>query len=512
MTSRTPHSAPNPRSIKPRPGQDIVVAKEQAEKFPGIGITLSGYNSGGARNSARSVNVVSSRWDRFKKKVTLKRTILLILGIILLSGIWYGSRIIYDIHKLFGGNLFGIFSTTKLKGEDTGRVNILVAGNSADDVGHGGANLTDSIMIVSINTKDNTGFLLSIPRDLYVQTVNNGWQKINDAYVDGQTNNFSAPGYPNGGMGELEQILSQKLGITFNYYALINYGAIKGAVDAVGGIDITIKSSDPRGLYDPSIDYAGHTILVKLPNGPVHLNGEQALDLARARGDAYGSYGFPGADFDRTQHQRDMLIALKNKADNVSVFANPQKLSNLISAFSSNVKTDFKINEVRRLYDLSKLIPQSRIQSIGLTNAHGKDLLKSYLGAGGQDALIPALGLDDYSDIQAFINQEFSNNPLVKEDANIVLLNGTNTYGLANKVKGKLVNNNMHISQIGNANTYSQAVTQIIDLSGGKKPVTRAAIAKQFGSNFTTTNPYAGIYNADFIIVLGNDQVPKTSQ
>lgn len=512
MTSRTPHSAPKPRSRKPHPGQDIVVAKEQAEKFPGIGMTLSGYSSGNAKGSTRSVKVVSSRWSRFKKKVTLKRTILLILAIILLSGIWYGGRILYDIHKLFGGNIFGIFSTTKLKGEDTGRVNILLAGNSADDVGHGGANLTDSIMIVSIDTKDNTAFMLSIPRDLWVQTNTNGWQKINDAYVDGQANNFSAPGYPNGGMGELEQILSQKLGITFNYYALINYQAIHDAVNAVGGIDITIKSSDPRGLYDPSIDYAGHTILVKLPNGPVHLNGEQALDLARARGDAYGSYGFPGADFDRTQHQRDMLLALKSKADTANVLANPQKLSNLISAFSSNVKTDFKINEIRRLYDLSKLIPQNKIQSLGLTNANGKDLLKSYLGTGGQDALIPALGINNYGDIQAFINQQFSNNPVVKEDANIVLLNGTNTYGLANKVRGKLVSNNMHISQIGNANTYSQAITQIIDLSGGKKPATKAAIAKQFGNNFTTTNPYAGIYNADFIIVLGNDQVPKTAQ
>ena len=513
MTPRTPRTSPKARPAKSRPGQDIVIAREQASKFPGVGMTLSGYTSDNSKSGrkSQSVDVISSRWQRFKKKITLKKAILFVTLLIIILGAWYGGKIVYDIHKLFGGNIFGLFSSTKLKGEDSGRVNILLAGNSSDDYGHGGAQLTDSIMIVSIDTKNNNAFMLSIPRDLWIHTDTNGWQKINDAYVDGETNKFSAPDYPNGGMGELEQILSEKLGISINYYALINYAAIRDAVNAVGGIDLNIQSQDPRGLYDPSKDYAAHTVLVKLTNGMHHLTGEQALDLARARGDAYGSYGFPASDFDRTQHQRQMLLALKSKAATIDVLANPAKVSSLVGAFSSNVVTDFSTSEIHRLYDITKPIPNSKIQSIGLTSANGKNLLMSYNG-GGQSALAPALGLNNYSDIQAFIRQETSNNPVVKESASIVLLNGTNTFGLANTVKNRLAGKNFDISKIGNAQTSSQVTTSIIDVSSAKKPATKAALAKQFGNNFTTVNPYAGYYAADFIVVLGTDQVhPVTS-
>ena len=509
MTQRPRRPHPTSITAKARPGQDVIIAKKQAAQFPGVGMTLPGYQSNRKQYNrpAQPIPEKVGRWRRFRKKITLKRTIISLVLIVLILGGWLSGKILYDLHKVFGGNLFSLFSTTKLKGEDVGRVNILLAGNSADDPGHGGANLTDSIMIVSINTKNNTAFLLSIPRDLWVKTAHNGYQKINDAYVDGQTNGFSAPGYPSGGMGELEQIVSQNFGITINYYALINYAAIRDAVNTVGGIDINIQSSDPRGLYDPSRDYAAHTVLVDLSNGQHHLNGEQALDLARARGDAYGSYGFAASDFTRTQYQRQMLVALKNKADSLSVLANPAKITSLADEISNNVKTDFKLSEIHRLYDISKLISGNNIKSLSLNSANGMNLLTSYESYNGESALIPAAGINNYSAIQAFINQQISSNPVVREDASVVLLNGTNTYGLASTVKSRLVGQNLTVTQIGNANTYSQTTTSIIDNSAGKKPSTKAELTKLFGNNFTTVNPYSGVYTADFIVVLGTDQI-----
>jgi LCP family protein required for cell wall assembly len=513
MTPKSPRSKSTPpsRAHKVRPGQDIINPK-QATQFPGIGMTLPGYGS-----SARPRKGLSQaqppkvgRLRRFFKKITLKRTVITLVLAVLIVGGWLSGKVAYDLHKLFGGNLFSIFSTTKLKGEDSGRVNILLAGNSADDPGHNGANLTDSIMLVSIDTKNNTAFLLSIPRDLWVQTDNNGWQKINDAYVDGQTNGFSAPGYPKGGMGELEQIVSQKFGIPIDYYALINYAAIKDAVDAVGGITVDIQSPDPRGIYDPDIDYATHTVLADYSNGEHTLNGEQALDLARARGEAYGSYGFEASDFARTQYQREMLVALKEKADSISVLANPAKLSSLADAIGNNVTTDFSLSQVHRLYDLTKPIKGSAIQSLSLNDANGKDLLTNY-DIDGQDSLIPALGINNYSAIQAFVAQQISGNAVAKEDASVVLLNGTGTYGLASDVKSELVGQDFNVSQIGNANTTDQVTTSIIDNSNGKDPATKAALAKIFGNNFTTVNPYSSVYSANFIVVLGTDQSGSSS-
>jgi LCP family protein required for cell wall assembly len=512
MTPKSSRPKPTRRAPKARPGQDIITSK-QAAQFPGIGMTLPGYTSSSGKprkGLTEPPQPKNGRVRRLLKKITLKRTVITLVLAVLIVGGWLSGKVAYDLHKLFGGSLFSIFSTTKLKGEDSGRVNILLAGNSADDPGHNGANLTDSIMVVSIDTKNNTAFLLSIPRDLWVQTDNNGWQKINDAYVDGQNNGFSAPGYPNGGMGELEQIVSQKLGIPIDYYALINYAAIKDAVDAVGGITVDIQSSDPRGIYDPDIDYATHTVLADYTNGEHTLNGEQALDLARARGEAYGSYGFEASDFARTQYQREMLVSLKEKADSVGVLANPAKLSSLADAIGNNVTTDFNLSQVHRLYDITKPIKGSRIQSLSLNDDNGKDLLTNY-NADGQDSLIPALGVNNYSAIQAFVAQQISGNAVAKEDASVVLLNGTDTYGLATSVKSRLVSQNFSVSQIGNASTANQVTTSIIDNSGGKKPATKAALAKIFGNNFTTVNPYSAVYSADFIVVLGTDQASAAS-
>lgn len=490
------------------------MVKKQAAKFPSIGVTLPSYKYSADdkhKVSGQPTVIKAGRWQRWRQKFTLKRIVITLALIILLTGGWLGGKLIYDTHKVFGGSIFGILHTTKLNGEDNGRVNILLAGNSADDPGHDGADLTDSIMVVSIDTRDNKAFLLSIPRDLWVQTDNSGYQKINDVYVDGQNNHFSQSDYPNGGMGELEQVINQDFGLNIDYYALIDYSALRDAVNAVGGIQVNIQSSDPRGLYDPSIDYSTHGPLVKLTNGEHVLDGEQALDLARARGDAYGSYGFAGSDFERTQNQRLMLVALKSKAESVGVLSNPVKLSSLFDAIGNNVTSDLNLSQVHRLYDLVNKISSNNIQSLSLNQANGKNLLASYETPDGESALIPAAGISDFSAIQDYINQITSFNPVVQEGATVVVLNGTNTSGLAAQVKTKLTNQSINVSQIADAGTLGQTTTTIIDTSNGKDPATKAELIKLFGDHVTTQNPYAGIYSADFIIIAGADQLTTTT-
>jgi len=489
-------------------------------------MTLRSYQNqsgGGSRSARGSSSLKPSRWQRFKRGFTRKRVILVILAILLVGVGWFGGKFLYNAHKLFGNNLLGVFSTTKLKGEDTGRVNILLAGNSADDPGHGGAELTDSIMLVSIDTKNNKAFMLSVPRDLWVHIPRDGHEKINQVYVTGKENDFDQSGYPKGGMGQLEQVVSQSLGVPINYYALVDYQALKQSVDAVGGVDLTIKSKDPRGLYDPNIDWETKGPLVKLTNGSHHLNGRQALDLARARGDAYNSYGFAGSDFDRTENQRQLLVALKNKAATAGTLANPAKLSSLADAIGNNVQTNLKPSEIHRLYDISKKISGNNIQSLSLNNDKGKSLLASYQTRSGQSALIPAAGLDNFSAIQSFVRRQTSSNKVIQEDANVVVLNGTTTDGLAVKIKRRLAAKHITVSAVGDSLNTAQTTTAIIDNGTGKagktaKPATKAALVELFGAQaqVTTQNPYAYKYpDADFIIVVGADQVkpsPSTSQ
>lgn len=339
-------------------------------------------------------------WRKVLKRITITLIILLAL-----AGLWVGGKFLINTVKLFGWEgLWDFFHTTKLRGEDEGRVTILLAGNSADDPGHAGAELTDSIMLVSINTKDKSGYILSIPRDLYIDIPGNGYAKVNEVYQDGQRQGFSEPGYEAGGMGLLQKTVSEAFGVKMQYYALVNYTALQQAVDAVGGVRITIESTDPRGLYDPSPDLRnGRQPLVKLPNGPVTLDGKTALNLARARGNARGAYGYGQSDFTRTEHQRKILIGLKEKASSFGTLSNPLKVSQLLDSLGSNVQTDFKPSELKRLHKITKDIPDSQIKSVSLNKANGKNLLKSYRTRSGQAALVPAAGIDDYSEIQAFL-------------------------------------------------------------------------------------------------------------
>jgi LCP family protein required for cell wall assembly len=195
-------------------------------------------------------------------------------------------------------------------------------------------------------------------------------------------------------MGLLEEVVQQNFGITSNYYGLLDYTAFQDAVNAVGGVTVDIQSPDSRGLYDPYTN-------LNLPNGEDSLDGQQALNLARARGDGPGAYGFPDGDFDRTEHQQQLLVALKTKASSTSVITNPLKIASLLDAVGNNFKTNMSVGVMETLYDDSRGVSDGNIQSVTLNNYQGQDLLVGYTASDGEDVLIPSAGFDDFSQIQS---------------------------------------------------------------------------------------------------------------
>jgi polyisoprenyl-teichoic acid--peptidoglycan teichoic acid transferase len=342
------------------------------------------------------------RWKRI-----VLWTITIVVTVFLLTGGWVAWKFLSNQIRIFGwSGLIGLFRSEKLQGEDTGHVNILLAGNSSDDAGHSGATLTDSIMVLSLNTDNHTAFMLSVPRDLYIDIPGYDYAKINEAYQLGEAERFSESDYPLGGMGLLQKTVSEHFNITLHYFALVDYAAVREAVDAVGGIDVTIDSDDSRGLYDPSPDLANNRKpLVKLSNGTHHLNGPEALGLARARGNHYLAYGYGLSDFQRAANQRQIMLGLKDRVVSLGTLSNPIKLGELFDSVGNNVETDLTLGNARRLYSLLKEIPNSSIVSASLNEANGENLLQSYRTPLGQSALAPAAGLDDYSEIQEYVNQ-----------------------------------------------------------------------------------------------------------
>ncbi len=378
---------------------------EQPDRLPYASPTF------GTKFEKKAVNAPLSSGQekpvKSKSRKFIKRGLLLLSALIILSVLVFGYELYSTAANLTGQhNPFALITTLlpEKLAESNGRVNILLAGYSVGDPHHQGAALTDSIMIVSINPKNKTGVIISVPRDLWVHIPGNGYNRINAAYEYGQSEGFSQPGYFSGGMGLLQEVVSKDFGVNFNYYALINYQAFKDAVNAVGGITITIHSTNPKGIYD------AYTHL-KLPNGPVTLNGQEALNLARARGDnAAGdvSYGLSGSDFERTQHQQQMLVALKQKASKMSSLINPITVLKLVKSVGNNVKTDFNIGEMETLYSDTKGISTKNIKQVTINNYNGHDLLSNYntyQGGQLQEVLIPAAGYQDFSAIKQAVHQ-----------------------------------------------------------------------------------------------------------
>ncbi len=443
----------------------------------------------------------------FKKR--LKRFILWILVLFVIASGAYFYNLASVVSKIFHGNVYtvvkSLFSSTKLNGESTGRVNILLAGYQGTTSDEGA--LTDSIMIVSIDTQNNTAFTFSIPRDFYLNVPGVGDEKINAA---NDNSSFNQQGYFEGGIGQLQKTIEQDFNIPINYYALINYNAFEQAVNAVGGITVNIQSSDTRGLYDPNVDKA-HGGPLKLPNGPVTLNGLQALALALARGDSPYAYGFPLADITRTQHQRQELIALEQKALSTGVLSNPVAISKLVNAIGNNVSTNLSLPDVLRLAQLAHSINLNNIKSYGLSYGGNNPLLTSTV-IGGLDQLIPVAGLDNFSQIQHYYLQITSTSPVVREGASIVILNASNTNGLAKTEENVLAKAGLITSYIGTASAqYNNSM--LIDLSAGKKPATLNYLEKIMPkSSIITHTTYGSVeanegngYNANFILIEGLD-------
>lgn len=454
----------------------------------------------------------SSSRARFKIfKLTKKKIFLIAFLLLIIPATYFGYRYAKALNNISGGSIANILIPTKLKGEDQGRVNILVSGTSEDDPGHEGAELTDSIMIISINTVDNSALMLSIPRDLWVnyndssRLGNAG--KINEAYFRGKDGESSDNMATDKGMKNLAQIASKVTGLDIPYFIKIDYQAFREAVDAVGGVDINIDSGDPYcvgggGVYDVYTT-------IKLPKGVQHLNGEQALNLSRSR-NAGGGCGMANSDFSRADYQRQILVEIRKKALSAGTLSNPEKIADLLDSAGDNVHHNLQANEIVRLYELGKNVKDSSITSEGLSTSN---VLINYDAPNGSKALSVQGGPANYSKISQFVRKLTSNDPIVKEQPKVVVLNGTGIPGLAADKAKNLESLGVEILDTGNAASKSYQNNQIIVLNKDKQASLvsiKEKISPVDDGDEATIASYKSKYDADFVIIVGsNDQQAK---
>ena len=416
------------------------------------------------------------------------------------------------VHKVFKGtanrpaSLQSEVAPQLLKGEGDGRVNILLLGNGGS--GHDGPDLTDTIMVASIDPVNKTASLLSVPRDLWVQMPNKFMganQKINAAYEAGKYSYLGKQDASNAnskaveaGFAAADQAVSQVLGITIHYNVVVNFQAFKQAVDSVGGITVNV----PEQLFDPTMAWENHNNPVLAAAGTQQMDGVKALLYARSRETT--------SDFARGQRQRSIIIALKDKALTLGTLSNPVKISSLMSAFGNNMVTDLSLSDTVRLYDITKGITNENVLSLDLVTPPHKLVTTANMNGVSIDQ--PVAGLNNYTDIQTFVRSSLKDGFIAKENAEVMVLNGTTLAGLATTKADQLKSYGYNVTKVDNAPTDAYTKTILVDLSNGADKYTRHYLENRFGTTAITMNPDVNIKpgTAKFIIILGQDQLNKT--
>lgn len=178
-------------------------------------------------------------------------------------------------------------------------INILLIGQDARE--GQGRQRSDSMILCTINLKNNTLTLTSFMRDMYVEIPGYSANRINTAYQLG-------------GMELLDMCLLQNFGVVVDYNIEIDFEGFMEIIDTVGGVEIELTQEEAnylnrKGNWDVDNSTAGQWDLTA---GPNMLTGEQALAYCRTR--------YVGnADFGRTERQRKVLTALMDRCRTMSI-------------------------------------------------------------------------------------------------------------------------------------------------------------------------------------------------
>ena len=250
--------------------------------------------------------------------------------------------------------------------------NILLIGSDTRNAEERGR--TDSMILLSINSRKKEITMTSFMRDMYVNIKGNDadgnpidtWSKLNAAYVYG-------------GAELLMDTIEYNFDIAVDDYVYIDFLSFVDIVDAVGGIDLEISDEEAEGMKPPMAEQnkllgnkKGTDYLEQ--GGKLHLNGNQALAYARLR--------YVGnADFERTERQRTVITKIIEKAKG----SGPLTIDKFAKASMSNLTTNMSRVELFALaykamfslnYDIKSMrIPDDNSYSYGSTD-DGQSILQ----------------------------------------------------------------------------------------------------------------------------------------
>ncbi len=238
--------------------------------------------------------------------------------------------------------------------------NILIIGKNQ--------NLTDTIILASVNPSLETITLISIPRDLYV----NG-RKINSIYAS----------Y---GIDKFKRDIQMITGLNIEKYVIFDFAAFEKIIDILGGIDLYVRND----IYDnrfPTVNN-GYTVYL-IEKGSHHFNGKDALNYARSRKST--------SDFDRSKRQHQVIQAVRVKLKMLDILADLDKAIEIFETVAGGVDTN--IGAFEALYYMNNY-QNYVIESGNIIST--ENFLYSSTSVDGQYILLPKTG--DYYQIKQYVS------------------------------------------------------------------------------------------------------------
>lgn len=294
---------------------------------------------------------------------------------------------------------------------------------------HEGSLLTDTNILAQIRPRDKKIFLISIPRDLWIdlpvkESTTAGY-KINAAFAIG-TDDENYPDKPkiftgkNGGGNMAKFVMDKVIGIPIDNYIAINFNGFTKAINTLGGIDVQVernftdpyypidgKEKDTCGFSEEITKQIDATASgekkeqaywcrfepITFTRGIEHMDGETALKYVRSRHSPTD-----GGDFERSRRQKAVLSAFRDKVFSLNFL--PKTLT-VLKDFTGDMMMDITPFQMTKLLGFAKDFNSYTIESIALTT---DNVLKEDVSANGQYILIPKEGNQIWNGVAKFIS------------------------------------------------------------------------------------------------------------
>jgi len=201
---------------------------------------------------------------------------------------------------------------------ETGTLNYVLLGSDSRDPNNEGNGRSDSIMVVHLNAKRNKAYIISFPRDMYVDIPGYGKNKLNAAFAFG-------------GAPLTVRTLENITGVRMDHVVLVDFEGFIQLTEDLDGVTVVNKTA----FTSHGFDY---------PKGKITIKGERALWFVRER------HSLPGGDLARAENQRSVIKAVVEKGLSAGVVSDPATFTKFMGNVAKNLVVDNSLSddEIRR--------------------------------------------------------------------------------------------------------------------------------------------------------------------